>query len=85
MQQTEIPSDAMVFFTEGGGGVGAVRDVTADALTVYVENFGEFLVPRTAIKSVHDGKVVLDRDQVGEKLLRAVAHAHDREDPRLVG
>jgi hypothetical protein len=82
---TEIPNDAMVFFSEGGDGVGAVRDVTDDALTVYVENFGEFHVPRKAVKAVHDGKVVLDRDQVGEKLLRAVAHSHDSEDPRLVG
>lgn len=81
----EIPNDAMVFFTEGGDGVGAVRDVTDDALTVYVENFGEFHVPRKAIKAVHDGKVVLDREQVGEKLLRAVAHARDREDPHLAG
>lgn len=85
MQQTEIPNEAMVFFTEGGDRVGAIRDVTPDALAVYVENFGEFLVPRKAIKAVHDGKVVLDRNQVSEKLLRAVAHARDGEDPHLVG
>ncbi len=83
--QPEIQNDSMVFFTEGGDGVGAVREVTPEALTVYVENFGEFHVPRKAVKAVHDGKVVLDREQVGEKLLRAVAHAHDSEDPRLVG
>jgi hypothetical protein len=80
-----IPNDSMVFFAEGEEGIGAVRDLTDDDISVYVENCGEFLVARSAIKAVHDGKVIIDRTQVSEKLLRAVALAHASEDPRLAG
>jgi hypothetical protein len=84
MRET-IQRGFMVFLAEGQEGIGAVRDVQPDAISVFVENFGEFLVPLDAVKAVHDQKVVLDRDQVSVKLLRAVEHAHDSEDPRLVG
>lgn len=83
--QDQIKREFMVFLAEGEEGIGAVHDITANDLSVYVENFGEFLVPLKAVKSVHDQKVILDRDQVSEKLLRAVSHAHDSEDPRLAG
>ncbi|WP_295558615.1 hypothetical protein [uncultured Hyphomicrobium sp.] len=83
--RNSIQRDFMVFLAEGQEGIGAVRDVQADAISVYVENFGEFLVPLAAVKAVHDQKVILNRDHVPEKLLRAVVHAHDSEDPRLVG
>ncbi len=80
-----IQRDFMVFLAEGQEGIGAVHDIGADGISVYVENFGEFLVPLTAVTAVHDQKVILDRAQVSEKLLRAVAHARDSEDPRLAG
>jgi hypothetical protein len=80
-----IQRDFMVFLAEGQEGIGAVHDVDAHSISVYVENFGEFIVPLTAVTSVHDQKVVLDRDRLSEKFLRAVAHAHDSEDPRLAG
>jgi hypothetical protein len=75
----------MVFLAEGQEGIGAVRDVQPDSVSVFVENFGEFHVPLDAVKAVHDQKVVLNRDRVSVKLLRAVEHAHDAEDPRLAG
>lgn len=75
----------MVFLAEGQEGIGAVRDVQPDSVSVFVANFGEFLVPLDAVKAVHDQKVVLNRDRVSVKLLRAVEHAHDAEDPRLAG
>ncbi|MCC7251319.1 MAG: hypothetical protein IT540_05530 [Hyphomicrobium sp.] len=80
-----IQRDFMVFLAEGQEGIGAVHDISEDALSVYVENFGEFLVPLAAVRSVHDQKVILDRDQVSDKLLRAASHAHDNEDPRVAG
>lgn len=80
-----IERDFMVFLAEGQEGIGAVHDIGADSISVYVENFGEFSVPLAAVKSVHDHKVILDRGRVSEKLLRAVAHAHDNEDPRVAG
>jgi len=84
MRET-IQREFMVFLAEGEEGIGAVHDITANDLSVYVENFGEFLVPLKAVTSVHDQKVMLDRGQVSEKLLRAAAHAHNSEDPRLAG
>lgn len=80
-----IQRDFMVFLTEGQEGIGSVHDIGSEAISVYVENFGEFLVPLAAITSVHDQKVLLDRDQVSEKFLRAVAHAQDSEDTKLAG
>lgn len=75
----------MVFLAEGKEGIGAVRETAADHIVVYVENGGEFTVPRTAIRSVHDSKVLLDPRRLDKALLTAVGHAHDSEDPRLVG
>jgi hypothetical protein len=81
----DIRSEFMVFFSEGAEGIGAVRETSDDTLSVYIENCGEFLVPRSAVKAVHDGKVILDRDRVSEKFLRAVSVSHAGEDPRLAG
>jgi hypothetical protein len=50
-----------------------------------VENGGEFTVPRAAVRKVHDSKVILDPGKLDKALLRAVGHAHDSEDPKLVG
>ena len=75
-----------VFLEEGGEECGAVRDVAPDGrpeLIVYVENAREFTVPASAVRSAHDGKVVLDRTGLDQALLDAIAHAHDREVPGL--
>lgn len=80
-----IQTGLMVFLAEGKEGIGAVRETAPDHIVVYVENSGEFTVPRAAVRKVHDGKVVLDPRQVDPALLKAVGHAHDSEDPRLVG
>ena len=80
-----IETGYMVFLAEGKEGIGAVRETAPDHILVYVENSGEFRVPRSAVRRVHDGKVILDASQVDKKLLAAVGHAHDSEDPRLVG
>ncbi len=75
----------MAFIAEGREGIGAVRGVTDKSLVIYVENAGEFVVPRSAVKSVHDQKVILDPQRLDRELLAAVGHAHDREDPELAG
>jgi hypothetical protein len=80
-----IETGFMVFLAEGKEGIGAVRETAAQYIIVYVENAGEFPVARSAIRRVHDGKVILDPHQVDKALLTAVGHAHDSEDPRLVG
>lgn len=80
-----IETGYMVFLAEGKEGIGAVRETSPGHIVVYVENSGEFNVPRSAVRRVHDGKVLLDPRQVDAALLAAVGHVHDAEDPRLVG
>ncbi len=79
--QAEYP----VFLGEGLQAIGAVREVHSDKIVVYVENAGDFEVPRSAVASVHDGKVVLSLDSIGRELAQAIRHMHDREDPGLAG
>jgi hypothetical protein len=80
-----IEQGFMAFIAEGQEGIGAVREVERGHIVLYVENAGEFNVPRSAIRHVHDGKVILDAGKLDKALLQAVGHAHDSEDPRLVG
>ena len=81
----KIEQGFMAFLAEGKEGIGAVRGVSADHIVIYVENGGEFRVPRTAVRKVHDEKVMLDPGKLDRALLKAVGHAHDSEDPKLVG
>lgn len=75
----------MAFVAEGSPGIGAVRGVGRDHLVIYVENAGEFEVPLTAVRAVHDQKVILNAGRLAGELLTAVGHAHDREDPSVSG
>jgi hypothetical protein len=80
-----IEKGFMAFIAEGREGIGAVREVARDHIVVYVENGGEFKVPLGAVRKVHDEKVILDPRQLDKALLSAVGHAHDSEDPKLLG
>lgn len=80
-----IEQGFMAFIAEGREGFGAVRKVSDHTIVVYVENAGEFDVPMAAVKSVHDQKVILNRQLLSKELLKAVGHTHDNEDPNLVG
>ncbi|MFN0219181.1 MAG: hypothetical protein ACKVP4_10240 [Hyphomicrobium sp.] len=75
----------MAFVAEGREGIGAVRGVSERAIVIYVENSGEYVVPRSAITAVHDQKVILDPKRLDAALLKAVGHAHDGEDPSVAG
>jgi hypothetical protein len=81
----KIEEGFVVFIADGAEGVGAVEQVGATSITVYVENAGEFEVPRSAIKDVHSQKVILDPKRLDRGFLDAIGHQHDREDPNLVG
>jgi hypothetical protein len=72
-----------VFLHDGDKAVGAVRQVHAKSITIYVENAGDFVVPREAVRDVHDEKVVLDAARLERKLLDAIRTEHSREDPRI--
>lgn len=80
-----IEQGFMAFIAEGSEGIAAVRGVSPDSIVLYVENAGEFIVPRSAVTKVHDHKVILDPKRLDKALLAAVGHAHDREDPKLLG
>ena len=84
MMLPNIQIGFQVFVSDGGQEVGAVRQVAPfgrPELEIYVENAGDFVVPLTAVASVHDNKVVLDCKKLEAKLRRAVGHAHDAEEP----
>jgi len=86
MKLPNIDIGFQVFVSDGGQEVGAVRGVAPygrPELVVYVENAGEFVVPLSAVVSVHDQKVVLESGKLEPKLLRAIGHAHDAEEPGL--
>jgi hypothetical protein len=82
----EVRIGFQAYTEEGTDPWGAVRDVAPKGrpeIVVYVENAGEFIVATDAVRSVHDGKVVLDCARLDQPLLDAIAHAHDSEVPGL--
>ena len=80
-----IQEGFMAFIADGQEGIGSVREVNETSIIIYVENAGEFVVPRSAVQDVHSEKVILRADRLEKRLLVAVGHAHDSEDPNLVG
>jgi hypothetical protein len=71
------------FVNDGDTTFGAVRRVNEKNVVVYVENAGDFIVPREAIDSVHSEKVVFRCAKLDSTLRRAIGHAHDAEVPGL--
>jgi hypothetical protein len=83
-QVSGIEIGYQVFLEEGAEEFGAVREVAPenrDEIVVYIENAGDFSVPARAIRTVHDGKVVLDAQHLDDRVRDAIAHAHDSEEP----
>ena len=74
-----------VFLHDGDMAFGAIRQVSDGALGIYVENAGDFTVRRSAVRDVHDGKVVLDGDRLEPRLQDAIRKARQAEDPRIAG
>lgn len=70
-----------VFLAEDGDTFGAVHEVRSDELVIYVENAGDFVVKPDSVARVHDGKVILDGARLDRKLWKAIARAHEREEP----
>jgi hypothetical protein len=81
----EVEEGFMAFIADGAEGIGSVRHVEDKDIVIYVENAGEFTVPKTAIIDVHSQKVMLDPRQLSKVFLRAVGHVHDGEDPETAG
>ena len=79
----EIEVGYQAFVDDGGEEFGAVREVSAKGLVVYVENAGDFLIPQEAVKAVHSQKVVFRCSKLDPRLRKAIGHAHDAEVPGL--
>jgi hypothetical protein len=82
-QHSHIEIGFQVYTVEGGEEFGAVRGYVpnANALVVYIENAGDFIVPLQAVHRVHDGKVIVDVERLDARVREAIAHAHDLEKP----
>ncbi|HEY3637909.1 MAG TPA: hypothetical protein VGK90_07120 [Rhizomicrobium sp.] len=75
-----------VFVHDGEVAFAAVREVRPGGrpeIIIYVENAGDFVVPLSAVRDVHDEKVVLDGAKLGRDLRQAIGHAHEAEDPNV--
>jgi hypothetical protein len=72
-----------VFAHDGDVAFGAVRQIRPGDLVIYVENAGDFTVPLSAVRDVHDEKVTLDCAKLSRDLKNAIGHAHLREDPNV--
>ncbi len=76
-----------VYGEDGGDPFGAVREVLPQGraeIIIYVENAGDFSLPLSSVKGVHDGKVVVDIPSLDPRLRLAIGHAHEREEPKLL-
>ncbi len=82
----QISEGSMIFVSDGDEGIGSVREIRhgLPELLVYIENAGDFVIPLSAVKAVHSGKVVLDFDHLSLRLRNAIRHARDSEDPDYV-
>ena len=82
--QEAIEIGYQAFVSDGGEEFGAVRAVSPDGrpeLVIYVENAGDFVVPLSAVESVHSQKVVLSCGKLEQRLREAIGHAHEAEEP----
>ncbi|WP_130620331.1 hypothetical protein [Dyella amyloliquefaciens] len=78
-----IEEGSLVFVADGEDGVGAVRRLLPEenAIVVYIENSGDFLIPAHGVRTVHAGKVILDTDHLPRPVLEAISRARKSEYP----
>ena len=84
MQKIEV--GFQTFVSDGDEEFGAVRAVALGGrheLVIYVENAGDFIVPLSAVESVHSERVILNCAKLDRRLRKAMGHAHDGEKPGL--
>ena len=75
-----IRKDLPVFLHDGDVAIGAVRGMSGHDVIIYIENGGDFTIPRSAVQDVHEHKVILDGGKLDEKVRAAIARAHSAED-----
>jgi len=75
-----IRKDLPVFLHDGDVAVGAVRGMSGNDLIIYIENAGDFTLPRSVVKDVHEHKVILDGSKLDARVHAAIGRAHAAED-----
>ncbi|HUK88077.1 MAG TPA: hypothetical protein VLT85_10470 [Terriglobales bacterium] len=59
---------------------GAVRQVRAQDLVIYIEDAGDTVIPLAAVTDVIEGKVIVDTGRLEDGVRRAIEDAHRDED-----
>jgi hypothetical protein len=59
---------------------GAVRQVRAQDLVIYIEDAGDTVIPLAAVSDVIEGKVIVDTGKLEPGVRRAIEAAHRDED-----
>jgi len=75
-----IRKDLPAFLHDGDVAIGAVGGMKDGDLIVYIENAGDFTLPRKAVQDVHFDKVILDGRKLEQKIHAAIRRAHASED-----
>ncbi|HEX5008630.1 MAG TPA: hypothetical protein VFV70_16060 [Hyphomonadaceae bacterium] len=76
----QIRVDLPVFLHDGDVAIGAVHDVKTDSIEIYIENGGDFSIPRSAVRDVHFNKVILDGRKLSKDVHDAIGRARAAED-----
>lgn len=75
-----IRKDLPVFLHDGDVAIGAVRGMSGNDVIIYIENAGDFTLPRSVVKDVHEHKLILDGTRLDAKVRTAIGRAHLAED-----
>jgi hypothetical protein len=78
-QHVPVKIGDQLFQSEDGAAFGAVVGVHEHELLVEIEGVGQRVLPGVAVRSVHDGKLIVDISQLPADLQKSITHAHDRE------
>ena len=78
-QRVPVKIGDQLFQREDGTVFGAVVGIHEHELLVEIEGVGQAVLPGTAIKAVHDGKLIVDISLLPAPLRTSIKHAHDRE------
>ncbi len=78
-QHVSVKIGDQLFQREDGDAFGAVVGIHEHELLVEIEGVGQAVLPSVSVRSVHDGKLIVDISQLSADLQKSIKHAHDRE------
>jgi hypothetical protein len=76
----QVRVDMPVFLHDGDVAIGSVHDVKPDSIEIYIENGGDFSIPRSHVREAHFNKVILDGRKLSKDVHDAIGRAHAAED-----